>query len=151
MKVCRFIEWDMGHRILNHNSQCRNLHGHRYKAEICLKGSLVTKHGSSDEGMVLDFGIIKEIAKQEIDQVLDHSFMIWDQDKLLMDFFKSNKDLKHVIVPFPPTAENIASWLFSILEKKFKKTYKNKIRLESIQLWETPNNMVICTKEDVYV
>ena len=47
----------MGHRVLNHRSVCKGLHGHRYKAEICVEGELVLESGSSEEGMVIDFSI----------------------------------------------------------------------------------------------
>ena len=42
MKITKIIQWDMGHRIQNHRSICRGLHGHRYKAEICIEGSIIT-------------------------------------------------------------------------------------------------------------
>ena len=45
MKITKIIQWDMGHRIQNHRSICRGLHGHRYKAEICIEGSIITEKG----------------------------------------------------------------------------------------------------------
>ena len=38
MEVVKIIQWDMGHRVMNHRSICKGLHGHRYKAEISIKG-----------------------------------------------------------------------------------------------------------------
>ena len=34
ISVTRRLEFDAGHRIPDHRSQCRNLHGHRYVLEI---------------------------------------------------------------------------------------------------------------------
>ena len=42
MQITRRLEFDAGHRIPNHNSQCRHLHGHRYAIEITLSGEVVT-------------------------------------------------------------------------------------------------------------
>lgn len=148
MKVIKEIQWDMGHRVTNHRSLCRNLHGHRYKAEICVEGELASKKGISDEGMVIDFGDIKTIATKHVHDVLDHGFMVWDKDRLLVNFFKKNKNLKHIIVPFVPTSENIAAWIFIILDKHFKDKYKTGLKLNSIKLWETPTSVAICTRED---
>ena len=132
MKILKQIEWDMGHRVMNHVSKCRNLHGHRYKAEICLEGNLIDINGDSSEGMVMDFEAIKRIAVEYIQDILDHGFMIWEKDKLLMDFFKKNKDLKHIVVPFVPTSERIAAWIFSELDTRFKDIYKTGLKLHSI-------------------
>ena len=62
MKIGKVIQWDMGHRVLNHRSVCKGLHGHRYKAEICVEGDLIKEKGVSEEGMVIDFADIKKVA-----------------------------------------------------------------------------------------
>ena len=82
MKILKQIEWDMGHRVMNHVSKCRNLHGHRYKAEICLEGNLIDINGDSSEGMVMDFEAIKRIAVEYIQDILDHGFMIWEKGEV---------------------------------------------------------------------
>ncbi len=149
MKLIKVIEWDMGHRLTNNDSKCQNLHGHRYRAEICLEGSIIEKDGDSKEGMVVDFRDIKEIARKEIYDVLDHSCMIWGKDKLLVEFFEKNKTQKHIVVPFVTTAENIAIWIFKKLDKEIKDKYKSKAFLHSVKVWETPTSAAICTREDI--
>jgi len=149
MKITKEIQWDMGHRITNHDSVCRNLHGHRYKAEICVEGNLVNMKGSSKEGMVVDFGDVKKIAMKHIHDVLDHGFMVWEKDKLLVSFFKKNKSLKHIIVPFIPTSENIAAWIFLTLDKHLKDRSKTGLKLYSIKLWETPTSSALCKRKDI--
>lgn len=149
MIVSKQIEWDMGHRVLNHHSKCSNLHGHRYKVEICMEGELVTKKGDSSEGMVIDFGDIKAIGIKYIHDILDHGFMVWNKDKVLINFFKENKNLKHIVVPFTTTAENIASWIFKQLDDKYSDSFGTDLKLESIRLWETPTSLVICTGKDI--
>ena len=142
MRVTKEIQWDMGHRVTNHHSQCRNLHGHRYKAEICVEGGLITESGVPDEGMVIDFGDIKEIAVKYVYDVLDHGFMVWNKDKVILQFFKTNPDLKHIIVSFVPTAENIAGWILARLDNRLKDKYGTGLKLYSIKLWETPTCFV---------
>ena len=102
MRITKIIQWDMGHRVLNHRSVCKGLHGHRYKAEIIVEGDIVKQSGASEEGMVIDFADIKNIANSFIQEKLDHAFMVWDQDEELIDFLKSNGH-KPVIVPFTST------------------------------------------------
>ena len=119
MKIGKVIQWDMGHRVLNHRSICKGLHGHRYKAEICVEGELIDQSGASEEGMVIDFADIKRTAQKLIQEELVHAFMVCDKDEELLEFFKDSMGHKPVIVPFTPTAENVAAYIFHILEDKF--------------------------------
>ena len=143
MKIGKVIQWDMGHRVLNHRSICKGLHGHRYKAEICVEGKLIEKSGVSEEGMVIDFSDIKKTAQKLIQEELDHAFMVWDKDEELLEFFKHSRGHKPVIVPFTPTAENVAAYIFHILKDKFSDIYKTGLHLQSIKLWETPTSYAL--------
>jgi 6-pyruvoyltetrahydropterin/6-carboxytetrahydropterin synthase len=149
MQVTKEIEWDMGHRVLNHKSKCHNLHGHRYKAEICLEGNLVSEEDASSNGMVIDFGDIKSIAITNVHDILDHAFMVWDKDELLVKFYQDNPNLKHFIVSFTPTAENLSLWIFQQLDRKYIDVFNTKLKLKSIRLWETPSSSAVCNRDDL--
>ena len=143
MKIGKVIQWDMGHRVLNHRSVCKGLHGHRYKAEICVEGDLVEKKDASEEGMVIDFADIKKTVQKFIQEELDHAFMVWEKDIELLEFFKNSKGHKPVIVPFTPTAENVAAYIFNELKDKFTDVFKTGLHLKSVKLWETPSSYAL--------
>ena len=143
MKIVKIIQWDMGHRVLNHRSVCKGLHGHRYKAEICVSGDLVSDINVSEEGMVVDFADIKKISKDFIQEKLDHAFMVWEKDEELLSFFKNSDGHKPVIVPFTPTAENVASYIFHEIHDKFQDRFETGLKLHSIKLWETPTSYAL--------
>ena len=143
MKIGKVIQWDMGHRVLNHRSVCKGLHGHRYKAEICVEGDLVEKKDASEEGMVIDFADIKKTAQKFIQEELDHAFMVWEKDIELLEFFKNSKGHKPVIVSFTPTAENVAAYIFNELKDKFTDVFKTGLHLQSVKLWETPSSYAL--------
>ena len=143
MKIVKIIQWDMGHRVLNHRSVCKGLHGHRYKAEICVSGDLVSDINVSEEGMVVDFADIKKISKDFIQEKLDHAFMVWEKDEELLSFFKNSDGHKPVIVPFTPTAENVASYIFHEIQDKFQDRFETGLKLHSIKLWETPTSYAL--------
>ncbi len=140
MKIYKTVEWDMGHRIPNHRSQCKNLHGHRYRLEVCLEGKLIDKKSSSSEDMVMDFGGIKKILNKEVVEVCDHAFMFWKKDKIMADFFKTNPSMKHLPVSFVPTAERTAQWVFKKLKTRFKDEYGTGLKLSEVTVWETPSS-----------
>ena len=147
MKIGKVIQWDMGHRVLNHRSVCKGLHGHRYKAEICVEGDLVEKKDTSEEGMVIDFADIKKTAQKFVQEELDHAFMVWEKDIELLEFFKNSKGHKPVIVPFTPTAENVAAYIFNELKDKFTDVFKTGLHLRSVKLWETPSSYALFESE----
>ena len=72
------------HRLnLNYESKCANLHGHNWIVTVWCKSKTL-----DDNGMVIDFTHIK----REVQDKLDHKFL-------------------NDVVPFNPTAENIAKWV----------------------------------------
>ena len=54
--ISREISIDAGHRVTEHTSKCRNLHGHRYTIQAWCSGPLFSE--GEQGGMVLDFGFI---------------------------------------------------------------------------------------------
>lgn len=140
MQITRRLEFDAGHRIPNHNSQCRHLHGHRYAIEITLSGEVVTASGVSEEGMVMDFSDVKRIAKERVVEVWDHAFIVYRHDTTVLKFLQTMPDHKTVVLDVVPTAENLAQVAFDLLDGAYQDTYGNHLRLERVRLYETPNN-----------
>ena len=142
MQITTRLEFDAGHRIPSHKSQCRNLHGHRYAMEITLSGEIVETDGVSEQGMVMDFSDVKAIARREVADKWDHAFLVYAGDKVLRDFLNTLPGHKTVVMETVPTAENMAAEAFRILQGCYKDTYGNKLRLERVRLYETPNSWV---------
>jgi 6-pyruvoyltetrahydropterin/6-carboxytetrahydropterin synthase len=140
MQITTRLEFDAGHRIPNHKSQCRNLHGHRYCLEITLSGDIISQAQSSEEGMVMDFSDVKRIARESVVDVWDHAFLVYKNDSAVLDFLNSLPNHKTVIFPSVPTAENMAAEAFKILKKQYQDTYGNHLKLERVRLYETPNS-----------
>ena len=89
MRITRRLEFDAGHRIPDHASQCRHLHGHRYALEITLSGDVVRADGAPINGMVMDFADVKAIAKEHVVDVWDHAFLAYRHDTAVVGFLQS--------------------------------------------------------------
>ncbi len=109
MKVSKEYKWEMGHRLLFHEGKCNNLHGHSYKAKIELTGKL------DKNGMVLDFFIIDSIM-EKILSVLDHSFIVYKEDKKLLRLL-TELEFKHLIFETECTAEYLVLYLLKQIKE----------------------------------
>lgn len=84
--------FDAAHKLINYEGKCKNLHGHTYKLQVTIQGTI------QKNGMILDFREIKEIIEKNVVSKLDHSF--------INDFLSQ------------PTAENTILWIWDKLVKK---------------------------------
>ncbi|MDD3352586.1 6-carboxytetrahydropterin synthase QueD [Zoogloea sp.] len=139
MRITRRLEFDAGHRIPDHASQCRHLHGHRYTLEITLTGGVIQADGVPVNGMVMDFADVKAIAKQNLVDLWDHAFLAYRGDTRVVEFLTSMPGHKTVVLDVVPTAENLAAEAFRILDPLYKDVYGNQLRLARVRLYETPN------------
>ena len=81
-RVTRRIDFCYGHRLLNYDGKCKNLHGHNGRAEIA-----IASESLDDLGMVLDFSEIKRVVTSWVDETLDHR-MILHKDDPAVPFMK---------------------------------------------------------------
>lgn len=132
----------MGHRVPNHKTKCRNLHGHRYKIEVGVDDKVIAEAGASDEGMVIDFGDLKQTMMDVLDSVYDHGFVMYENDsfKDLFQVLQSNENQKIVFVPFVPTAENLARHWYTEMKTPLE---ERGININHVKVWETPTSTAI--------
>ncbi|MDO8932566.1 MAG: 6-carboxytetrahydropterin synthase QueD [Rhodocyclaceae bacterium] len=148
MQITRRLEFDAGHRIPDHQSQCRHLHGHRYAIEITLSGQTIEVSGDPANGMVMDFSEVKSLALEHLVDTWDHAFLAYRRDSAVVDFLATMPGHKTVLLDRVPTAENLARIAFSILAPVYRDTYGNHLKLARVRLYETPNCWADATQED---
>ena len=139
ISITRRLEFDSGHRIPNHDGQCKHLHGHRYAIEVTLTGEVAHHPGKADDGMVLDFGDIKRLTNQHIVDLWDHAFLVAKEDEGLVAFLATLPNHKTVVMEHVPTVENLAKAAFAILQPVFSKSFGGRLELSALRLYETPN------------
>ena len=140
MDITTRLEFDAGHRIPNHKSNCKNLHGHRYAIEVTVTGPIHDDKKSSDFGMVTDFSDVKQIIKDLVVERWDHAFIVYQEDKEIVNFLSTLTNHKTVIFPVVPTAENMASEAYRILNDEFNKHYDHHLKIKQVRVYETPNS-----------
>jgi 6-pyruvoyltetrahydropterin/6-carboxytetrahydropterin synthase len=144
MRITRRLEFDAGHRIPNHDSLCRHLHGHRYALEVTLTGEPIATRGDARQGMLMDFSEVRAIAQRELVDAWDHAFLAWREDRVVLDFLAQLPGHRTVVFDEPPTAEHLALAAFKLLERAYTNRYGNGLKLERVRLYETPNCWADC-------
>ncbi len=128
----RRIEFDSAHRILNHESKCKFLHGHRYALEASFVANKL-----DNLGRVIDFGLIRDLLGSWVDEHLDHNTILCRKDENLGEKITAETGQKIYYLEENPTAENIAQ---HILEEICPKLFAEKnVKCVAIKLYETPN------------
>jgi len=139
MRITRRLEFDAGHRIPSHASDCRHLHGHRYAIEVTVNGEIIAALGDAEQGMVADFAQIKALIKRHVVDDWDHAFLAYAKDEAVLAFLRSIAGHKTVIFDAPPTAECLATTAYRILDAAIRQAYGGRVRLERVRIYETPN------------
>jgi len=131
--ITRKIEFDAGHRIPDHGSKCRNLHGHRYVLEVTLRGVINDRPGEETSGMLIDFGTLKDVMNRVICDHWDHAFLVYEHDHVVRMFLESMPEHRTCVMDCVPTAENLAKLAFELIAPHCNDT------LYHVRLYETPN------------
>lgn len=155
------IQFDAGHRVPLHESKCKNPHGHRYRVVAHVMGELITE--GPESGMVRDFSIVKKLLTEEVHDRFDHGFIISTEDTAMLDAFgvgnprvsdphvelpfyictptyNNMYNFKIIVVPFYPTAECLAKFIFDILNAELGNVVQ-------IDVWETPTSCASYSKD----
>lgn len=113
VSVTKEIDFAAAHHLREYNGRCKNLHGHNYRLQVTVSGTI------NDIGMVVDFGVIKKYLKT-LDEVLDH------------------QNLDDVLC-FQSTAENMVCFIADFLNARFM-LEGQKYRVTKVKLYETPTS-----------
>jgi len=121
-----------GHRVVGHESKCKDLHGHNYTIDITVEAKSLDK-----VGRVLDFGFMKSLFCQWLEDQWDHKFLMWREDPL-WDEQTVRKWPGVISVPFNPTAENMADFLLERFQQILHLHFIGNCRVFSVKVQETP-------------
>lgn len=124
--VTRLIHFCYGHRLLDYEGKCRNMHGHNGLVEITIKKDKLDKLG-----MVMDFEEIKATVQKWVDQELDHKMILHEQDPLVAALKAGGQPM--VLLKGNPTAEAIARMIYDYAVSR-------RLPVSEVKLWETRNS-----------
>jgi 6-pyruvoyltetrahydropterin/6-carboxytetrahydropterin synthase len=125
--VSKEFTFDAAHHLHCYDGKCMNLHGHTYKVIFGISGMV------DDRGLMIDFGDIKVIWKNEIEIFLDHRY------------------INETLPPMNTTAENMVVWIYEKMKESLSKEERLNLykgaRVEFVRLYETPTSYAEARRE----
>ena len=137
IRITKQFSFETGHALYGYDGKCRNVHGHSYKLSVTVIGEPISDTSHVKYGMVIDFGDLKKIVKEEIVTVFDHA-TVFNKNTPHVELAKELKDRGHnvLLVNYQPTSEMM---VIDFAEKIQKRLPQN-IALHSLKLQETDSS-----------
>ena len=136
IRVTKEFPFEMSHVLWNYDGPCRNVHGHSYRLFVTISGFTADNPDNPKNGMVIDFNDLKNIVKNNIVNIFDHTVVLskkMDKDKT--ELFKKMFG-NTVVVAYQPTCEN----LVADFAERLAPYLPSEVKLHSLKLYETASS-----------
>lgn len=134
IRITKQFTFETGHALYGYDGKCKNVHGHSYKLSVTVIGTPITDAGNVKFGMVIDFGDLKKIVKEQIVDVFDHA-TVFNKNTPHVELAHELKERGHdvILVDYQPTSENMVI----DFAQKLRAKLPSSISLFSLKLQET--------------
>ena len=124
------------HRLMDHPGACKNLHGHNYNITVYLEAEEL-----NSQGMVIDFGNVKQLIGTYINNLYDHKTVLQKTDPLL-DVLMPVMGNSLTVMDCAPTAENMAETLHKNITHLLTVPY-DVVKVVRVDVEETKNSIAV--------
>lgn len=145
IRVTKSFNFETAHALYGYDGKCKNIHGHSYKLFVTVKGTPILDNTNPKFGMVIDFGDIKKIVKEEVVDKFDHA--------ILLNVNSPHKELgenllveghKVIFTDYQPSCENMLLDMVKLISPHLNSS----VELQSIRLHETETSYAEWLAED---
>ena len=137
IRITKQFSFETAHALHGYDGKCKNIHGHSYKLFVTVLGTHLLDPFDPKYGMVMDFGDLKNIVKEEIVDVFDHA-TIFNKNTPHLDLGEQLIQLGHhiLLLDYQPTTE----MMVIDFAQKISKRLPENIQLHSLKLRETESS-----------
>jgi len=144
IRITKEFKFEMAHALKDYDGLCRNIHGHSYELKVTLAGRPILDESSPKLGMVLDFGDLKKIVREQIVDRYDHALVLFNKmPESLIDELKKNFE-RIIITDYNPTSELMIQEFAQLISAKLP----DHLALKYILLRETVTSYAEWFAED---
>ncbi len=107
IRITKEFKFEAAHALKDYDGLCKNIHGHSYEFKVTIAGRPITDKNSPKLGMVMDFGDLKKIVREEIVDKFDHSLVLYNlMPQKLIQQLKGQFE-RIIITDYNPTSERM--------------------------------------------
>jgi len=134
IRITKQFTFETGHALYGYDGKCKNVHGHSYKLSVTVIGVPNSNKNHVKLGMVIDFGDLKKIVKEEIVDPFDHA-TVFNKHTPHIELAQEliNRGHKVILANYQPTSENMVI----DFAEKIKKRLPKEVTLHALKLRET--------------
>lgn len=134
IRITKEFSFETGHALYGYDGKCKNVHGHSYKLAVTVIGKPISDTSHVKLGMVMDFGDLKTIIKEETVEPFDHAtiFNLHTPHKELAEELRT-RGHKVILAEYQPTSENMVI----DFARKISARLPDHVQLHSLKLRET--------------
>lgn len=126
IRITKEFKFEMAHALKDYDGLCRNIHGHSYELKVTIAGKPITDKNSPKLGMVMDFGDLKKIVREQIVDRYDHALVLYDKmPSSLINELKKNFE-RIIIKDYNPTSELMIQEFAQLIQAKLPEPLKLK-------------------------
>ncbi len=146
IRITKEFKFEMAHALKDYDGLCRNIHGHSYELKVTIAGRPITDEKSPKLGMVMDFGDLKKIVREQIVDRYDHALVLYNKmPASLIDELKKNFE-RIILKDYNPTSELMIQDFAQLIKEKLPENLKLKYVLlretvTSYAEWFAEDNM----------
>ena len=134
IRITKEFKFETAHALMGYDGLCKHIHGHSYELLVTVIGQPIEDESSPKLGMVMDFGDLKKIVKEEVVDKMEHCLVLNNKGSKAEALRQSDEMFERVItVPYQPTSEMM---LVDFAERIKPRLPKN-IKLHHMLLRET--------------
>jgi 6-pyruvoyltetrahydropterin/6-carboxytetrahydropterin synthase len=137
IRITKHFDFETAHALYGYDGKCKNIHGHSYHLYVTVIGTPIENLEHPKNGMVMDFGDLKSIVKEEIVDKFDHAVVL-NANSPHRELAQTIEGHAHKIVmaSYQPTSEKM---LFDFADR-IKRRLPENVSLHSLKLFETANS-----------
>lgn len=138
IRITKQFNFETGHALYGYDGKCKNVHGHSYKLSVTVIGTPISDTTNVKWGMVIDFGDLKKIVKEQVVDVFDHA-IVFNKNTPHINLAMTMREQGHnvILADYQPSSENMVIDFAA----KIKDKLPEGVELFALRLQETDSSL----------
>lgn len=134
IRLTKEFTFEAAHFLEDYDGVCSQLHGHSYRLYVTVRGIPSDDELDPKNGMVIDFGYLKQLVNDAIISEFDHSLIMQRSERsTALEQLLSEEFNRIVVLPYRPTTEN----LLADFAERLLEVLPDDVEIYSLRLHET--------------